>query len=104
MPNNVSVDKISVNDDDWENAMEGLNEDEFIAYARNVIRVFDARGHLFPSIAPEMIEHLRRLADVYERNIRDERIAIQNEAIARAKLQRTADDMLLNMKDDKRGN
>lgn len=104
MVNDDLVNMVSLSDDEWKNVIAGLNEDEFIAYARNLIRVFDAGDLEVPAMVPEMIEHLRGLANTYERNLRDERIAIQNEAIARANFERTADEMLQNMEDDTKGN
>lgn len=97
MIDDVFVDMISACSEESEITMATSNDDEFIAYARNVLSIFDGGEIVGRAITPEAIERLSRLVDIYQRSVRNEKITQQYKMFASARIERAADAILLNM-------
>ena len=88
-------------DEEWEAAYLALTDYEQIAYVKKRIAELrnDPKG-----LTPEQIDKMEAGILDFQKLVEAERIAIREEAIARARVDRSADALLAAMPDRKRGN
>jgi hypothetical protein len=71
--------------DDWFDTASGKSDEELIAYMRKVCDALALNLAALPEgITPEMIDEMRIYADKFEISVKQEKIAIENNQVARS--------------------
>lgn len=83
------------NDEEWEAMMRGMSDEECIAYVRRMYEVIAGDPEKYPGPTPEMLEQMRKSADEHEKACRAADLAEQRSRIAKARLDATANAMLI---------
>ena len=81
-------------DEEWEAALASLNDDELVAYLLRVHQTISQNPDAYPSITLKHLEDLYCKAETFRMHVQAAKIADQNAAIAKAKMERSADEML----------
>lgn len=91
---------MSMFDDEWDEALNDLSDDELVEYIVRVYETISKDPESFPEVTPEMLDHMRDVAEKFETSIETAKAADKQAKIAEAELNKTADAILLTMSND----
>ena len=82
---------LAPSEEEWDEMVNNFTDEEFSEYFRDFFEAFAQN----PETSPEILDDLRAKAEHFKESVEKVRTAEQAEAIARARLERTADALLL---------
>jgi hypothetical protein len=79
------IKEVFPDDDDWLGALHGKSDEELIVFMRKVCDALSVNIEALPDgITPERIDEMRVYADRFEVTVEQEKIAIENNVVARS--------------------
>lgn len=91
---------VTMFDDEWEDAVKDLSDRELADYVIRIYETISKDPTKFPEFTPQMMDHLRGVAEDFVDSLKSVEIAEQNVAISAAALDRSADAILRSMPDE----
>ena len=83
----------------WERMFAALTEEERVAYLSRVQEAMANDPASFPEVPPDVVDKMGEFTKKYDQANRDVNVAVQNERLAKAKLESLTDAVLSAMPD-----